>query len=184
MFKINTQKIKYFASGIIIGSLLSSTVAFADNPVRLFINNKEINAEAILINDRTYVPLRVIAETLNCIVDWDGASNSVIINNNTSSSDISNNTTTTEINKTPKLPQDVLLTLTPGDRKVNPTYYICRSYLKQFDNVKFYKKSDYYVKDDYITDEFGNKYYNVPDQGSAVYMRKEGNSTIYANLHL
>jgi len=34
-------------------------------------NERQIDQPPVLINNRTYVPVRFIAETLNCIVDWD-----------------------------------------------------------------------------------------------------------------
>lgn len=78
---INTQKIKYLASGIIIGSLLSSTVAFADNPIRLFVNGQEIHCDVPPqnINGRVMVPARFVAEPLGATVEWNGDNNAVVI---------------------------------------------------------------------------------------------------------
>lgn len=39
-----------------------------------------LDVESQLINGRTMVPLRVVAETLNCTVDWIGAERTVLIN--------------------------------------------------------------------------------------------------------
>lgn len=36
---------------------------------------------AMLVNDRTLVPVRAISEALNCNVDWDDATQTVIIEN-------------------------------------------------------------------------------------------------------
>ena len=50
-------------------------------------NKAKINGQTVtldvastLINDRTMVPLRVIAETLNCTVDWFGTNRMVLVN--------------------------------------------------------------------------------------------------------
>ena len=77
---INLSKIKHIGIGVIIGSLLTASVSFSSNPIKLIINSKEIeNAEAILIEGRTYVPLRVIANSLGASVVYDSESNTVYI---------------------------------------------------------------------------------------------------------
>lgn len=40
----------------------------------------EIDVAPMIMNDRTYLPLRAIGEALNCKVDWDGSNRTVIIN--------------------------------------------------------------------------------------------------------
>lgn len=40
---------------------------------------KEIPVAPIIVNNRTMVPIRVIAETLLCDVNWDGANRTVVI---------------------------------------------------------------------------------------------------------
>ena len=40
-----------------------------------------LDTPAIIVNDRTLVPVRVVAEGLNAVVDWDDATRTVIINN-------------------------------------------------------------------------------------------------------
>ncbi|MDD4689701.1 MAG: copper amine oxidase N-terminal domain-containing protein [Eubacteriales bacterium] len=42
-------------------------------------NDDFVSGTNILYNDRTYVPLREIAESLGCKVDWDGATNTATI---------------------------------------------------------------------------------------------------------
>ena len=77
---INLSKIKHIGIGVIIGSLLTASVSFSSNPIKLIINSKEIeNAEAILIEGRTYVPLRVIANSLEASVMYDSESNTIYI---------------------------------------------------------------------------------------------------------
>ncbi|MBR0366286.1 MAG: copper amine oxidase N-terminal domain-containing protein, partial [Clostridia bacterium] len=39
----------------------------------------ELDVPAKIVNDRTMVPVRAIAESLGCVVDWDGESRTVII---------------------------------------------------------------------------------------------------------
>lgn len=78
-------KIKPFISGLIIGGLLTTTtVAIANNPIDIFLNGQKINgANAMIIEDQTYVPLRVIGENLGVNVEWDNVNKKVdIIKNN------------------------------------------------------------------------------------------------------
>jgi len=49
------------------------------NPIFLFINGSIYNANIIIENDRTLVPLRFISETLGAQVDWDNATRKVTI---------------------------------------------------------------------------------------------------------
>ncbi len=42
--------------------------------------NVTLDVSSVLINNRTMVPLRVIAETLNCTVDWFGTNRMILIN--------------------------------------------------------------------------------------------------------
>jgi hypothetical protein len=50
-----------------------SGLVLADNPIRLFVNGSEIYPDVPpqIINNRTMVPLRAVAEALNCEVAWD-----------------------------------------------------------------------------------------------------------------
>lgn len=50
------------------------------------INGQDVTLDvaSTLINDRTMVPLRVIAETLNCTVDWFGTNRMILVNKRTS----------------------------------------------------------------------------------------------------
>lgn len=40
----------------------------------------EIDVAPMIMNDRTYLPLRAVGEALGCKVDWNGSTNTVIIN--------------------------------------------------------------------------------------------------------
>jgi len=82
MFKFNTQKIKYFISGVIVSGLLTSTIAFADiSQIKLTINGKQIQSDVApqMINGRVFVPVRLVSENLGAKVDWDSVNNTVVI---------------------------------------------------------------------------------------------------------
>ena len=71
--------------GILVGLLLSAaTLTLADQPIRLVVNGIDITdrfeAKPMIVNDRTYVPARPLAEALGATVEWDGANNAVIVN--------------------------------------------------------------------------------------------------------
>lgn len=57
--------------------------AYAQSPIKLIIDGKTVAAdpEAFIKNDRTLVPLRVIAEKLNANVEWDDVNRTVHISN-------------------------------------------------------------------------------------------------------
>ncbi len=61
--------------------MFCSVWAFANNPIRVFVNGNEIKSDvpAQSIQGRTMVPLRAIGEALGADVKWDAGSNSVII---------------------------------------------------------------------------------------------------------
>ncbi|OQA07060.1 MAG: hypothetical protein BWY65_02011 [Firmicutes bacterium ADurb.Bin373] len=69
---------------------ISVTEAFAGKPVKLLVNGQEIKSDvpAQIINDRTMVPVRWIAETLGADVQWDGQQNIVNIIKNKDQSEL------------------------------------------------------------------------------------------------
>ena len=69
---------------------ISVTEAFAGKPVKLLVNGQEIKSDvpAQIINDRTMVPVRWIAETLGADVQWDGQQNIVNIIKNKNQSEL------------------------------------------------------------------------------------------------
>lgn len=83
------KELKGFVLGLIVATLLMGTV-FAGgvkqainvvlNSVNLTVNNKKINADNILYNGTTYVPLRAVAEALGKDVGWDEKTNTASIN--------------------------------------------------------------------------------------------------------
>ena len=50
------------------------------NQAKINGQNVTLDVASTLINDRTMVPLRVIAETLNCTVDWFGTNHMILVN--------------------------------------------------------------------------------------------------------
>lgn len=66
--------------GLVVG-LLVGTMALADAPIKLFVDGKEIVCDVPpqIIDGRTMVPARYVAEALGATVEWDGANNSVLI---------------------------------------------------------------------------------------------------------
>lgn len=69
---------KKFISGVLTGVILSSTFAFAAQYVansanfKVLVNGKEFTSDppALVVEGRTYLPLRAIGEALNVPVNW------------------------------------------------------------------------------------------------------------------
>ncbi|CAH1230632.1 hypothetical protein PAECIP111891_06704 [Paenibacillus allorhizoplanae] len=57
-------------SGIIAASV--AVGAYAASDIKLFINGKLINADLQIVDGSSYVPLRVVSESLGADVKWDG----------------------------------------------------------------------------------------------------------------
>lgn len=84
------KQMKPFILGFLAAVILmSTTIIFADditqmievtfNTIHLKVDGKDVEAENILYNDKTYVPLRVVAEMLGKDVNWDEATNTADI---------------------------------------------------------------------------------------------------------
>ncbi len=56
---------------------ITTTVSAADASV--FVNGQKIDEDAYIINDRVYVPLRAVSETLGASVTWDNNTRSAIV---------------------------------------------------------------------------------------------------------
>ncbi len=74
---------KKFFIGLIIGLILATTTfAFAESPIiKLIVNGKEIQCDVPpqIVDGRTMVPARFLAEALGAKVEWDAANNAVIV---------------------------------------------------------------------------------------------------------
>jgi hypothetical protein len=76
------RKSSYLAIGVIVGVVLgSSLVGFAQDHIKLIVNGKKIQSDVPpqIINGRTLVPARALAESLGAKVAWDATNNSVIV---------------------------------------------------------------------------------------------------------
>jgi hypothetical protein len=75
---------KSFVSGVVLGSVLFSSISFAaPSVVKLLVNGEEIHSEvsAQIIGGRTMIPARALAEALGAKVIWDEANQTVVIEN-------------------------------------------------------------------------------------------------------
>lgn len=69
---------KKFISGTLTGAILTGTIAFAATysgetaPFKVFVNGNEFTSDppAVVINDRTYLPLRAVGDALGVPVEW------------------------------------------------------------------------------------------------------------------
>lgn len=71
------------ATGTMISLILVTTMVLATQHINIIINGKPIDCgdtPPVLINGRTYVPARFVAEPLGATVEWKKATNSVVIN--------------------------------------------------------------------------------------------------------
>ena len=143
MFNLNTQKIKYIITGIIIGATFSASIAFADlSEVKLIINGKQIQSDVApqIINDRVFVPVRLVSENLNCNVRYDADNNSVIIDSDNVDSMLINNNqkenNSVEILKNHKNMSNVYAI------KINNNVYLPFQYVIKYYNINFEKYDD------------------------------------------
>lgn len=73
---------KKYLAGLVTGIILATaTISFAANPIKLVVNGKEVKSDVPpqVINGRTLVPARPLAEALGAKVEWDDANRSVVI---------------------------------------------------------------------------------------------------------
>lgn len=59
------------------GVLSASSVYAAD--ANVYVNGQRIDTDAYIINDRVYVPLRAVSESMGAIVSWDNTTRSAIV---------------------------------------------------------------------------------------------------------
>lgn len=60
-------------------SICLTCTVLAQSDIRVYVNNMRLSDDVILSNDRTYVPLRAVSESLGANVVWDDASRTVNI---------------------------------------------------------------------------------------------------------
>ncbi len=76
---------KTLCAAMCVGIMCSSLTSYAQmatiqvDSITVMQNDNPVEGTNLLYNDRTYVPLREIAESLGCTVDWDGATNTATI---------------------------------------------------------------------------------------------------------
>lgn len=71
----------FLVGGALLIFLAVATAALAASPIKLYVNGREIQVDVPpqLVNGRTMVPIRWVAEALGARVDWDQANNLVTI---------------------------------------------------------------------------------------------------------
>lgn len=70
---------KSIVAAVVLGLLLAAGIAYANGDVRVYVNGMRLQENVILSNDRTYIPLRAVSETLGADVTWDEASRSAYV---------------------------------------------------------------------------------------------------------
>jgi hypothetical protein len=68
-------------TGII--ALSVSIGVYAASPIKLFINGKAITADVQIVKGSSYVPLKVVSESLGADVKWDGVARTITITSGT-----------------------------------------------------------------------------------------------------
>lgn len=64
---------------ILMVVLMISVMVCAQSDVKVYVNGMRLNESTLLVNDRTYVPLRAVGETMGASVEWDDATQSAYI---------------------------------------------------------------------------------------------------------
>jgi hypothetical protein len=75
---------KYFLgvlTGFIVCTMLVSTLALANSPIKLIVNGVEVFSDVPpqIIDGRTMIPARPLAEALGAKVEWDAENNAVVV---------------------------------------------------------------------------------------------------------
>jgi hypothetical protein len=90
------------STGLLIGFLLFSIPALADGLIKanLLVNGQSHKADLILVDGKTYVPLRQFSELIGYKVDWNQKTSTVSLNNGGgNSNNINVGNTSNEVNK-------------------------------------------------------------------------------------
>lgn len=64
---------------VVVMVLMFASPVIADAPVNVVVNGKVLSTPGLIIDSKTYVPLRAVGEELGAQVNWDG--NQVTVNN-------------------------------------------------------------------------------------------------------
>jgi len=177
---IKLSNLKYLTIGIIIGSLLSVSIAQATNPIKLIVNGVDITYKSDvppqIINGRTLVPARALAESLGASVEWDGENKVVRI-----TSRQQGNVTTPPVNTVDGIP-----TVTPV--KDNPKPPVDITLINQVETLK-----DYYIQGDvscikyngtvYVPLLVGINYYNLFTNESDFIYNPNNKSITFKNIN-
>ncbi|MBR2477110.1 MAG: trypsin-like peptidase domain-containing protein [Clostridia bacterium] len=59
--------------------VMMGSTAYAQSDIRIYVNGMRLNDDVIVSNDRTYVPVRAVSESMGADVLWDGTSRSIFI---------------------------------------------------------------------------------------------------------
>jgi hypothetical protein len=70
-----------FIGGILVGSILFSGISQASSYIKLIVDGKEIQTDVPpqVINGRTMIPARFLAESFGAKVEWDSSKNAVVV---------------------------------------------------------------------------------------------------------
>ena len=156
-----------------------NTALIDDGRIKLWIgtNRAELDGKAvtldtssILVNDRTMVPLRIIAETLDCTVDWLAKTNTVQI------------TAGTDTSVWERLKASGLFTMS---NDIESGYKGCMVYADSFDTSKV---PAWYVKQDanmmeYCADEYDCEIYATKFDAKTLAEIREALMIIYPNRY-
>lgn len=105
--------------GIIAGSIAIG--AYAASDIKLLINGKSITTDVQVIDGSSYVPLRVVSESLGADVKWDGDSRTISINSKTQAS----SSTVSTPSPTPTPAVTPVLTSSPIPKPTLQSYEAC-----------------------------------------------------------
>lgn len=59
--------------------LISFAAGAASDAVRVYVNNKRVDGEAMIVDGRTYIPLRAVSEAMGAEVAWDDATKTAYV---------------------------------------------------------------------------------------------------------
>lgn len=72
------MKFKKICAFLTAAFVLTTTAAASEN-VSVFVNGEKLNSEAYIINDRVFIPLRAVSESLGASVNWDNTTRSASV---------------------------------------------------------------------------------------------------------